>query len=158
MKKILIALLAATSFAHAGDSSREINAAASASISTGQAVQIAESNAGGQATEVDIDLRKDNKLVYEVEVQQGNKEIDLVIDANSGKVLLRKEEVDNHPDRLAPISLRDAIARAEADGSKVLEAQLSHKKGHLFFKVKTLKNRTVQKFRLDGTTGEVINR
>ena len=91
-----------------------------------------------------------------MEVQQGNKEIDLVIDANSGEVLLRKEDVDNHPDQLAPISLRDAIARAEADGSKVLEAQLSHKKGRLFFKIKTLKDRTVRKIRLDGTTGEVL--
>lgn len=158
MKKILIALLAVSSFAQAGDSSREINAAASARISAGQAVQIAEANGGGQATEVDIDLRRDNRLVYEVEVQQGNREIDLVIDGNSGEVLLRKEEQDDSPGRLAPISLRDVIARVEADGAKVLEAQLSRKKGNLYFKVKTLKDRTVQKIYVDGTSGAPINR
>lgn len=147
MKKILIALLALGSFARADDDLRELTAAAK--ISAGQAVEIAEGDGKGQAVKLDTDLHRDNQLVYEVEVQRDGKEIDLTIDGNSGEVLLRKEETEHQRRPAVQLSLKEAIAKAEADGSKVLEIDLDQHDGRPVYEIKTFKDKTVRETHLD---------
>ncbi|WP_170289640.1 PepSY domain-containing protein [Cytobacillus depressus] len=56
------------------------------SISTQKAIEIAEKAVNGKVTEIDRD-DDDNELIYEIELQTSKGEVDVDIDAVSGKVL-----------------------------------------------------------------------
>ena len=157
MKKILFTLLASVATAQAGDDLLELEAAAKAKISATKAVEIAEADAKGTANKLDTELHKDGKLVYEVEVRPEGKEIDLTIDADSGEVLLRKEEQNNSPTPAVKLSLKEAIAKAETDGQKVLEIDLDHHNGQLVYEAKTFKDKTVREIHLDSNSGALID-
>ncbi|SDD10009.1 Uncharacterized membrane protein YkoI [Melghirimyces thermohalophilus] len=67
-------------------------------ISEAQAKQIALSQAEGTISEIELD-RNDGRLVYEVEVEDGQQETDMEIDAYTGKVLFMSMENDNGDDQ-----------------------------------------------------------
>ncbi|SIR28311.1 Uncharacterized membrane protein YkoI [Peribacillus simplex] len=67
-------------------------AAETAKISSDQAEKIALKAVDGQVTDAELDL-ENGTLVYELEINQGQKEYDVVVDATTGKVL--KNQLDD---------------------------------------------------------------
>ncbi|MGX9934920.1 PepSY domain-containing protein [Advenella kashmirensis] len=70
---------------------QEAQAINEAKVTLAQAVQTAESETGAKAVEVDFD-RENNVWSYEVTTLKPGTKYELVIDANTGKVISRKEE------------------------------------------------------------------
>ncbi|MFE4705198.1 PepSY domain-containing protein [Peribacillus simplex] len=67
-------------------------AAETAKISSDQAEKIALKAVDGQVTDAELDS-ENGTLVYELEIKQGQKEYDVVVDATTGKVL--KNQLDD---------------------------------------------------------------
>ncbi len=55
-------------------------------ITIGQAIVIAEQHAGGEAVEAELD-REDGRLVYDVDVETADGDVEVIIDPVTGDVL-----------------------------------------------------------------------
>ena len=94
---IKLGLLSATllcSLAQAADR-RDIEALANAKISLSEAVSIAEKHVNGKALEAEFEHRVHGD-VYQVEVWDGSKEYDVVVDAATAQVLSATMERPKH--------------------------------------------------------------
>jgi uncharacterized membrane protein YkoI len=93
----LAAAVAALSLATAGAALAEDSdelATATAKISLADAVTAAEQHLGGKAASAEI-KQEDGKLVFEVDVINGQEVKDVVIDAATGEVLAVQAETDD---------------------------------------------------------------
>ncbi len=88
-------ILAAPAVAFANSHHQEeAEAIGQAKISLTEAVQTAESETGAKAVEVDFD-KENNVWGYEVKTLKPGTKYELFIDANTGKIISRKEESKN---------------------------------------------------------------
>ncbi|WP_068676151.1 PepSY domain-containing protein [Oceanobacillus sp. Castelsardo] len=78
---------------HDDNKQREKNTSKQTVISLEEAKNIALNNFSGKITEMELD-EDDDRLIYEVQMEEGNKEADIEIDAYTGKIIMIKIETD----------------------------------------------------------------
>ncbi|MFS6937837.1 PepSY domain-containing protein [Neisseria animaloris] len=127
-------------------------------VSPVQALNIAQKQVKGKATEVHLKNPYGNPA-YEVEVRDGQQEHSVFVDAVNGKVLGSKTK---HKMKLAgspAVSLERAIQIAHGKvGGQVLEADLDYKAGRALYEVEVLSaDRVPYKVIVDAENGSVIN-
>lgn len=112
-----------------------------------KAEQLALAAASGKVESIDMD-RKKGKLVYDVEIQQKNRDVDVWIDAYTGKSLgVRVDQDDDNDDRdnipanLIGAGKASAIAVSHVRGGTAVEVDLDHDDGKWVYdvEVKTAK-------------------
>ncbi len=154
----LAALLAVSGYAVADDDHHKIAAIAQTKVTPAQAIATAQKQAGGQATEIQLE-GKYGMPVYHVEVRNGQQEHDVYVDAVSGKVIGSKVETEWKPARKAAVPLERALQIAQgAVPGRVMDAERDDNYGRLVYKVDILgSNNVPHKVIVDASNGKVLN-
>ena len=133
-----------------------------AAISEQQAKDIALKEAqGGQITKFKLDKEK-GRMVYEVEVMNGNVEKDYEIDAETGAIVKLEQEQKNYGTTNSgnnpKISYDKAkeIALKQSKNGKFKEIELKHKNGVLVYAVEIAEGFMDREFLIDANTGEIL--
>ncbi|VEF48208.1 peptidase propeptide and ypeb domain protein [Bacillus freudenreichii] len=138
----------------------------SSDISLEAAKEIALQEFGGKVES--IELEKDNgHLVYEIELllEKTGDEIDLDIDAKSGKVMNVEREKDDTDQaskqekavKAVKIPMIEAIANVEKDNTGVvMKAELDIEDG--YYKIEILKGQTEIEYKVDVNNGNIIEK
>ena len=155
MKKILI--VGAIILGSIGFSTTVLGA-----ISEQQAKDIALKEAqGGQITKFKLD-RENGRMVYEIEVMDGNIEKDYEIDAETGAIVKLEHEQKNYGTHNSvnnpKISYEKAkeIALKNSKNGKFKEIELKHKNGVLVYDVEIAEGFADREFLIDANTGEIL--
>ncbi|EIM24456.1 PepSY domain-containing protein [Microvirga lotononidis] len=145
--------------------SNKFQAARSAKVSLSQAVEAAEKQGQGRATEAEFEV-KDGGGQYEIKVlsNTGDKLTKFKLDANSGQVV----ETENQPferyfTRLKPadfqsakVSLKDAIAAAEQRvGGKATDAEVEREGNAVQYEIDVATADKTQEIKVDAN-GQVV--
>ena len=111
----------------------------------------------GQITKFKLDKER-GKMLYEVEVMDGNVEKEFDIDAETGTILKSKSETKNKTIETPKISYEQAkeIALKESKNGKFKEIELKHKKGILVYEVEFTEGLMDREFLIDANTGEIL--
>ena len=129
---------------------------------TGQQVKVTEQQAkdivtkeapNGQITKFKLD-KEHGKMVYEVEVMEGNVDID----AETGAILKSETETKDKILETPKISYEQAkeIALKQSKDGKFKEIELKHKKGILVYDVELSEGLMDREFIIDANTGEIL--
>ena len=155
MKKILI--VGAIILGSIGFSTTALGA-----ISEQQAKDIVKKEApNGQITKFKLD-RENGRMVYEIEVMDGNIEKDYEIDAETGAILKMEQEqkgnkknnsVDNP--KISSDKAKE-IALKQSKNGKFKEIELKHKNGVLVYDVEIAEGFMDREFLIDANTGEIL--
>ena len=155
MKKILI--VGAIILGSIGFSTTALGA-----ISEQQAKDIALKEAqGGQITKFKLD-RENGRMVYEIEVMDGNIEKDYEIDAETGAIVKLEHEQKNYGTNNSvnnpKISYEKAkeIALKNSKNGTFKEIELKHKNGVLVYDVEIAEGFADREFLIDANTGEIL--
>ena len=131
-------------------------------ISEQQAKDIALKEAqGGQITKFKLD-RENGRMVYEIEVMDGNIEKDYEIDAETGAIVKLEHEQKNYGTNNSvnnpKISYEKAkeIALKNSKNGKFKEIELKHKNGVLIYDVEIAEGFMDREFLIDANTGEIL--
>ena len=172
IEKVILGILVITifgigSFAIAGfgDNSQKMNTGSLKQISLEEAKTIALGAADGEITEAFLE-NEDGKLVYEIEVTNGNLETDVLIDPSNGNILsvetdeeeVTAEEIADIGDKISE-EQAIAIARSAVDISSVGEitdVELENENGVIVYAVEFTKNGIETDVKIDAATGEVL--
>ena len=133
-----------------------------AAISEQQAKDIVKKEApNGQITKFKLD-RENGRMVYEIEVMDGNIERDYEIDAETGAIVKLEQEQKNHGNNNSvnnpKISYDKAkeIALKNSKNGKFKEIELKHKNGVLVYDVEIAEGFADREFFIDANTGEIL--
>lgn len=133
-----------------------------AAISEQQAKDIVKKEApNGQITKFKLD-RENGRMVYEIEVIDGNIERDYEIDAETGAIVKLEQEQKNHGNNNSvnnpKISYDKAkeIALKNSKNGKFKEIELKHKNGVLVYDVEIAEGFMDREFLIDANTGEIL--
>ena len=133
-----------------------------AAISEQQAKGIVKKEApNGQITKFKLD-KENGRMVYEIEVMDGNIERDYEIDAETGEIVKLKQEQKNHGNNNSvnnpKISYDKAkeIALKNSKNGKFKEIELKHKNGVLVYDVEIAEGFMDREFLIDANTGEIL--
>ena len=133
-----------------------------AAISEQQAKDIALKEAqGGQITKFKLD-RENGRMVYEIEVMNGNIEKDYEIDAETGAIVKLEHEQKNYGNNNSvnnpKISYEKAkeIALKNSKNGKFKEIELKHKNGVLVYDVEIAEGFMDREFLIDANTGAIL--
>ena len=133
-----------------------------AAISEQQAKDIALKEAqGGQITKFKLD-KENGRMVYEIEVMNGNIEKDYEIDAETGAIVKLEQEQKNHGNNNSvnnpKISYEQAkeIALKNSKNGKFKEIELKHKNGVLIYDVEIAEGFMDREFLIDANTGAIL--
>ena len=120
-----------------------------AAISEQQAKDIALKEAqGGQITRFNLD-RENGRMVYEVEVMNGNVEKDYEIDAETGAIVKMEHEQKNYGNN-------NSVNNPKISYDKAKEIELKHKNGVLVYDVEIAEGFMDREFLIDANTGEIL--
>ncbi|RAR42591.1 peptidase M4 [Paenibacillus sp. MDMC362] len=127
-----------------------------------KAEQLALAAASGKVESIDID-RKKGKLVYDVEIQQNNRDVDVWIDAYTGKSLGVRadrddddEDRDNLPGNLIGAGKASAIAVKHAKGGTAVEVDLDQDDGRWVYDVEVKTANGSSDVEVHAISGKVI--
>ena len=115
----------------------------------------------GQITKFKLD-RENGRMIYEVEVMDGNIEKDYEIDAETGAILKMEHEQKHHKSSNSvdkpKISYDKAkeIALKQSKNGKFKEIELKHKNGVLVYDVEIAEGFMDREFLIDANTGEIL--
>ena len=133
-----------------------------AAISEQQAKDIVKKESpNGQITKFKLD-RENGRMVYEIEVMDGNSERDYEIDAETGAIVKLEQEQKNHGNNNSvnnpKISYDKAkeIALKNSKNGKFKEIELKHKNGVLVYDVEIAEGFMDREFLIDANTGEIL--
>ena len=133
-----------------------------AAISEQQAREIALKEAqGGQVTRFEVD-RERGRMVYEVEVMNGNIENDYEIDAETGAIVRVDQDHKNHRNTNSvnepKISYDKAkeIALKNSKNGQISEIRLKHRKGVLVYDVEIDEQFADREILIDANTGKIL--
>ena len=131
-------------------------------ISEQQAKDIALKEAqGGQITKFKLD-RENGRMVYEIEVMNGDIEKDYEIDAETGAIVKLEHEQKNYGNNNSvnnpKISYEQAkeIALKSSKNGKFKEIELKHKNGVLVYDVEIAEGFMDREFLIDANTGAIL--
>ena len=120
-----------------------------AAISEQQAKDIAKKEApNGQITKFKLD-RENGRMVYEIEVMDGNIERDYEIDAETGAIVKLEQEQKNHGNN-------NSVNNPKISYDKAKEIELKHKNGVLVYDVEIAEGFMDREFLIDANTGEIL--
>ena len=120
-----------------------------AAISEQQAKDIALKEAqGGQITKFKLDREK-GRMVYEVEVMDGNIEKDYEIDAETGAIVKFEQEQKG-------AGKAKSVNEPKISYDKAKEIELKHKNGVLVYDVEIAEGFADREFLIDANTGEIL--
>ena len=133
-----------------------------AAISEQQAKDIVKKEApNGQITKFKLD-KENGRMVYEIEVMDGNIERDYEIDAETGAIVKLEQEQKNHGNNNSvnnpKISYDKAkeIALKNSKNGKFKEIELKHKNGVLVYDVEIAEGFMDREFLIDANTGAIL--
>ncbi len=133
-----------------------------AAISEQQAKDIVKKEApNGQITKFKLD-RENGRMVYEIEVMDGNIERDYEIDAETGAIVKLEQEQKNHGNNNSVNNPRISydkakeIALKNSKNGKFKEIELKHKNGVLVYDVEIAEGFADREFLIDANTGEIL--
>ena len=133
-----------------------------AAISEQQAKDIVKKEApNGQITKFKLD-RENGRMVYEIEVMDGNIERDYEIDAETGAIVKLEHEQKNYGNNNSvnnpKISYEKAkeIALKNSKNGKFKEIELKHKNGVLVYDVEIAEGFMDREFLIDANTGAIL--
>ena len=133
-----------------------------AAISEQQAKDIVKKEApNGQITKFKLD-RENGRMVYEIEVMDGNIERDYEIDAETGAIVKLEQEQKNHGNNNSVNNPRISydkakeIASKNSKSGKFKEIELKHKNGVLVYDVEIAEGFMDREFLIDANTGEIL--
>ena len=133
-----------------------------AAINEQQAKDIVKKEApNGQITKLKLD-RENGRMVYEIEVMDGNIERDYEIDAETGAIVKLEQEQKNHGNNNSvnnpKISYDKAkeIALKNSKNGKFKEIELKHKNGVLVYDVEIAEGFMDREFLIDANTGAIL--
>ena len=133
-----------------------------AAISEQQAKDIVKKEApNGQITKFKLD-RENGRMVYEIEVMNGNIEKDYEIDAETGAIVKLEHEQKNYGNNNSvnnpKISYEKAkeIALKNSKNGKFKEIELKHKNGVLVYDVEIAEGFMDREFLIDANTGAIL--
>ncbi|MCM3128534.1 PepSY domain-containing protein [Paenibacillus provencensis] len=145
-------------------------------INFGQAKKAALKAAGNKGHIDDIDLeRYNNKAFYDVEIEQGDKDVTVHIDAYTGKTLdvfthdddrYDDDRYDDDDDRyeseaIASVKLSAAdaekIAIKQLSNSKVVQIELDEDDNRLQYEVEVVNSKYEAEVEIDANTGKVLS-
>lgn len=143
-------------------------AAAQSKISLEQAIAIAQKTVKGDLLGAEFDYENDYGIhatsEYEVKFASGNNEIEVKIDANTGKVLKTEQEQMDEEDlaeytamKQAKVSLTQAmqIAQQKVNG-KIIEAEFDLEQNKPVYEIEIAKGTQVQKIVIDASSGTIM--
>lgn len=127
-----------------------------------KAEQLALAAASGKVESMDID-RKKGKLVYDVEIQQNNRDVDVWIDAYTGKSLGVRvdrneddDDRDNLPGNLIGAGKASAIAVKHVKGGTAVEVDLDQDDGRWVYDVEVKTANGSSDVEVHAISGKVI--
>ncbi len=127
-------------------------------IDAAQAIVIATDKVNGQAVELDFD-EDGGRGYYEIEVYTSNKQYELKVDAESGKIV--KSDMDRERDERTDvgISLQQAVLIAERETkAKTKSAELKNRGAKdSYYEVDTIRKNTEYEVRIDANDGKVLS-
>ena len=133
-----------------------------AAISEQQAKDIVKKEApNGQITKFKLD-KENGRMVYEIEVMDGNIERDYEIDAETGAIVKLEQEQKNHGNNNSVNNPRISydkakeIALKNSKNGKFKEIELKHKNGVLVYDVEITEGFMDREFLIDANTGEIL--
>lgn len=144
----------------------KVTAMTQSKISLDQAIAIAKKNVTGDLVGAEFDYdKKSASGKYEIEFVSGDNEIEIKIDANTGKVLKNKQEKLDSDDKAeysamkqAKISLTDAMKKAKQTvNGHIVEAELDIENGKAVYEIEVIQGNQKQKLLIDANTGSVIS-
>ncbi len=164
LKEIILGLYLVSTAALAGqDSVITSLAIEKAQVKPEQAMEIVSKQYSGKLSEFSVDDRDhDHKMVYELEVvdQTRGEKIEVSVDPDTGAI--QEQERDRFSSRkygsfFNGITLEKAVAEAKkmVPGT-LLEAELEHEKGVVFFEIELMTDQGVRKVIVDVETGKPI--
>ncbi len=144
-------------------------------IGESKAKEIALAKAGNGYTITDIELdRDDNKLDYDIELENGSKEIDAEIDAYTGKILKweidtidddedRNDHYDDKPQapeqgskKLSVDEVKQIALNKAGSGYKVTDIELDKDHGRLVYELELVNGSYEIDAEVDAYSGEII--
>ena len=120
-----------------------------------------EKNINNRSNKFKLD-RENGRMVYEIEVMDGNIERDYEIDAETGAIVKLEQEQKNHGNNNSvnnpKISYDKAkeIALKNSKNGKFKEIELKHKNGVLVYDVEIAEGFMDREFLIDANTGEIL--
>ena len=98
--------------------------------------------------EIHLD-RENGRMVYEIEVMDGNIERDYEIDAETGAIVKLEQEQKNHGNN-------NSVNNPKISYDKAKEIELKHKNGVLVYDVEIAEGFMDREFLIDANTGEIL--
>lgn len=124
-----------------------------------KATKIAMDNCkNGRLRKVDLDRRR-GRLIYEIDILEGNIEREFKIDALTGEILRNKFEKDHLKINQEPkISFEEAmkIANKKAKNPEFKSIELKEKRGKLIYEIEIQDGNREKEFKIDAQTGKIL--
>ncbi|URJ48079.2 PepSY domain-containing protein [Paenibacillus polymyxa] len=122
---------------------------------------------GYQVSVEDVELeRKNGKVYYEVDLQQGDKDWDIDVDAYTGKTIRSHSELDhdsndesslNKPNHITLTEKQAGqIALKHIPGSTLLPSKLDKEDGQFIYEVKVLTNEGTVELEIRASSGAIV--
>ncbi|MFK4437393.1 putative membrane protein YkoI [Paenibacillus sp. RC73] len=131
------------------------------------AANIAKKAVGNGAKVEDVELEhKTGKAYYEVELQQGNKDWDVDVDAYTGKTLRSHSKLDDNLNAKKPLNKPSNITITEKQAGQIalktvpgtlLSTQLDKGDGQFIYDVKILTNEGTVDIEIHATSGKIVD-
>lgn len=133
------------------------NAMQRSKIDAAQAIVIAKDRVKGQAVELEFD-EDDGRGYYEVEIHTSDKEYELRINADSGKVVETDRDRDSKGLYDVGISLQQAILAAERETqAKTKSAELKNRGNRdSYYEIETIRKNTQYEVKIDAKDGSIL--
>jgi len=126
-------------------------------LSLQEAKEIALKEFQGKVIEMELD-KDDGRLVYEVEIVDGNQKAEIDLDAMNGDILEVEIERENKSDKMSDVlSIQEAkdLALKEFEG-KVIEIGLDKDDGRLLYEMELVNQNQKAEIDLDAVIGKVL--
>ncbi|TKH39011.1 hypothetical protein C1I59_07085 [Paenibacillus polymyxa] len=132
------------------------------------AANIAKKAVGNHAQVEDVELeRKNEKVYYEVDLQQGDKDWDIEVDAYTGKTIRSHSELDHdsndesslYKPNHVTLTEKQAgqIALKHVPGSTLLSSKLDKEDGQFIYEVKVLTNEGTVELEIHASSGAIVD-
>lgn len=139
--------------------------AAETPLPLSQVLATAERAVGGQVTDAELEIRRDGRTIYEIELVRSGDLFELDIDATSGRIIARRQPmVEGAWERLADRQERRYLANARAastllraletrTGGRALSLSFETEGGRAYYEVELASQIGVTEVFLDPATG-----
>ncbi|MCC3381681.1 PepSY domain-containing protein [Paenibacillus farraposensis] len=136
-------------------------------IGAATAANIAKKAVGNHAQVKDVELERENgRIYYEVELQQGNKDWDIDVDAYTGKTIRSHSELNDDSNDKSIFNKPSHVTITEKQAGQIalknvpgtlLSAKLDKDDGRFVYDVKVLTDEGTVELEIHATSGAIVN-